>query len=195
MKKILREYLPLALALLCMFAARSTLADHYLVPSGSMERTLLPGDHVIVDKHAYGLRIPFTLYKLTPGSRPARGEVVVFDSPVDGRRLIKRVVAVAGDLLEIRNGYVYVNGVHPGDARERDVENFGQRTALLNLDSGGGPDVAPTRVPPGHVFVAGDARGNSADSRYFGFIAERAVYARAVAVFFRTRDGLVWQPL
>src|SRR5688572_31937720 len=111
MKKWLREYLSFALMVLGLFAARSSLADHYLVPSGSMDRALLPGDRVMVDKQAYGLRVPFTLAKLGEGAAPARGDVVVFDSPADGTRLIKRVVAVGGDVLEVRGGRVLVNGV------------------------------------------------------------------------------------
>jgi signal peptidase I len=181
MKKI-RDYLPFAFAMLCLLAARSSFADHYLVPSGSMENTLYAGDHVVVDKRAYGLRVPFTLEKIRPGAHPQRGDVVVFDSPADGTRLIKRVVAVAGDLVEVRNGRVRIDGVD-------------ERTATLNLEYGGGPDLGPVRVPPGKLLTLGDARGNSFDGRYFGFVDEQAIYARAVAVFFRSREGFVWRQL
>lgn len=195
MRKLFREYLPVTLAILCLFAARSSLADHYLVPSGSMERTLLPGDHVVVDKTAYGLRVPFTLAKLTAGSRVARGHVVVFDSPDDHTRLIKRVAAVGGDIVEIRDGHVWVNGKSFVSDTGGVTETFGERTALLNLQFGGGPDVAPLRVPDGQVFVLGDARGNSRDSRYFGLVRESDIYAQAIAVFFRWREGFVWKTL
>lgn len=195
MKKLLREYLPFTLAILCLFAARSSLADHYLVPTGSMERTLLPGDHVVVDKTAYGLRVPFTLFKLTAGAHVARGDVVVFDAPDNHTRLIKRVAAVGGDRVEIRDGHLWVNGKSFMNGRSGATETFGERTALLNLEFGGGPDVAPLRVPDGQVFVLGDARGNSRDSRYFGLVRESDVYARAIAVFFRSREGLVWKTL
>lgn len=195
MHRLLRQYLPFMLAMVCLFAARSSLADHYLVPSGSMERTLLPGDHVVVDKRAYGLRVPFTLLKVTPGARVARGEVVVFDSPDDHRRLIKRVAAVAGDTLEIKQGHLWINGKTLVDSPLGSTESFGQRTALLNLQFGGGPDLAPTRVPDGHIYVLGDARGNSRDSRYFGLVPENAIYAQALAVVFRRHEGFVWKPL
>src|SRR5262245_139681 len=92
MRKWIGAYLPFALAILCLFAARSSLADHYVVPSGSMERTLFPGDRVVVDKRAYGLHMPFSLLKVGSGASPARGDVVIFNSPIDGTRLIKRVV-------------------------------------------------------------------------------------------------------
>lgn len=195
MKNITREYLPFVLAVFCLFAARSSLADHYVVPSGSMERTLVPGDRVVVDKQAYGVRIPFSLHKLTAGSTPARGDIVVFDSPADGTRLIKRVVAVGGDVLEVRDGHVLINGSALSNVGDIATETFGQRAALLELRYGGGPTVAPVAVPSGHVFVLGDARGNSRDSRFFGFVRVDAIYAQAVAVYFRGGEGFTWKPL
>ena len=182
MRKWLREYLSFGVMVLCLFAARSSLADHYLVPSGSMERTLLPGDRVVVDKHAYGWRVPFTLVKLGDGAAPARGDVVVFDSPVDGTRLIKRVAAVGGDLVEIRGGRVFIGG-RPEDP------------AHVDLRFGGGPDFGPARIPDGNVFVLGDSRGNSHDSRYFGAVSARELYAKAVSVYYRSDAGFVWLPL
>ncbi|APV51546.1 signal peptidase I [Betaproteobacteria bacterium GR16-43] len=179
----LRQNLGFILFMLGMLAARSSFADHYVVPSGSMERTLFPGDRVVVDKRAYGLRVPFTLAKLTRGDAPARGDVVVFDAPDDGTRLIKRIVAIGGDVLEVRAGHVFINGV-PGDAK-----------AALDLRLGGGPDVGPLRVPAGDVFVMGDFRGNSRDSRYFGFVHEEQIYAKAERVYYRSGEGFAWRAL
>jgi signal peptidase I len=195
MKRRIREYLPLVLVALCLLAARSSLADHYIVPSGSMERTLLPGDRVIVDKRAYGLRVPFTLTKLTAGSHPARGDIVIFDSPADHLRLIKRIVAVGGDVLMVRNGHVFINGVSQAEAGNPSMERFAGHDVALDLEFGGGPDLPPTRVPAGEVFVMGDARGNSKDSRFFGFVHEHEIYARALRVYFRSGNGFVWKPL
>ena len=138
---------------------------------------------MLVDKRAYGLRIPFTLVRLGAADPPARGDVVVFDAPGDGTRLIKRVVAVGGDLLEVRDGHVFVNGAR------------GEAAPALELRLGGGPDVRPVRVPAGHVFAMGDFRGNSRDSRFFGFVRESELYARAVRVYYRSGEGLVWKPL
>src|SRR5262245_52115819 len=174
---------------------RSSLADHYFVPSGSMERTLFPGDRVAVDKRAYGLRVPFTLTKITTGSHPARGDVVIFDSPADGTRLIKRVVAIAGDSIEVRDGHVFVNGLSLTGRADAETEQVGRRTAALDLRFGGGPDLRATLVPVGHVFVLGDARGNSRDSRWFGFVGEDGIYAQAVAIYYRAGEGFVWLPL
>lgn len=183
MKKWLRENRSFLLFMFALLVARSSFADHYVVPSGSMERTLYPGDRVVVDKHAYGLRIPFTLIKVLPGDEPARGDVIIFDAPDSGTRLIKRVVAIGGDRLEVRNGHVFVNG-RAGDAK-----------AVLNLQLGGGPDVPAIRVPAGSVFVMGDFRGNSHDSRYFGFVRDDEIYAKAARVYYRSGEGFVWKPL
>jgi signal peptidase I len=179
----IRQNLGFLLFLLGMLAARSSFADHYIVPSGSMERTLFPGDRVFVDKRAYGLRLPFTLLRVTRGEPPARGDVVVFDAPDDGTRLIKRIVAVGGDRLEVRGGHVLINGV-PHDEK-----------AVLQMRMGGGPDVAAFRVPEGQVFVMGDFRGNSRDSRFFGLVREDRIYAKAASVYYRSGDGFVWLPL
>ena len=97
LRKIVHEVALLSLLVVGIMAARSTFADHYYVPSGSMEYTLIPGDRVLVDKQAYGLRIPFTRIELTHGDDVARGDIVIFDSPRDGKRLIKRIVAIGGD--------------------------------------------------------------------------------------------------
>lgn len=179
----LRQNLGFLLFMLGLLIARSSFADHYVVPSGSMEKTLHPGDRVFVDKRAYGLRVPFTLARIMPGDAPARGDVVVFDAPDDGTRLIKRIVAVGGDVLEVRDGHALVNGVAHDEK------------AALELRMGGGPDIGPLRVPEGHVFVMGDFRGNSRDSRFFGFVREDRIYAKAERVYYRSGNGFVWLPL
>lgn len=181
--KWLRENKVFLLFMFALLAARSSFADHYIVPSGSMEQTLFPGDRVVVNKQAYGLRIPFTLVKIIHGDAPARGDVIVFDAPDDGTRLIKRIVAVGGDRLEVRHGHVFVDGL-PGDTR-----------AALELRLGGGPDVVTVHVPAGHVFVMGDFRGNSRDSRFFGFVPEDQIYARASRVYYRASEGFIWKRL
>ncbi len=193
LQRIARELLPLGLVVVAVLAARSSLADHYLVPSGSMEFTLLPGDHVIADKTAYGLRTPFLGWRLWEGAQPARGEIVIFDSPEDGTRLIKRIVAVAGDRVELRSGRLSIDGRSLASSAE--VEHFGERSAELNLGYGGGPDFGPVRVPAGKVLVIGDSRGNSRDSRIFGFVPADEIYARAGVVFYRSGSGLLWKPL
>ncbi len=193
-RRIARELAVLALMIVGIFAARSSLADHYVVPSGSMEHTLYPGDRVFVNKQAYGLRVPFTDIEILAGKDVARGDVVIFDSPADGTRLIKRVVAVGGDRVELENGRLVVNGRPASILSEPDVEYFGDRIVALRLDNGGGPNIA-TVVPAGKLLALGDHRGNSRDSRYFGLVSETEVYARAVAVYYRRGEGVVWRGL
>lgn len=195
MRNKLRNNWHLVVVMLILLAARSSLADHYIVPSGSMEPTLVPGDRVLVDKTAYGVRVPFTRIALAHGDAPQAGEVVIFDSPQDGTRLIKRVVAVGGDEIELRRGRLRVNGVALEDPAAPGTERFGAHPVTLDLSHGGGPDIAPTRVPEGQLVVLGDARGQSSDSRYFGFVAADTLYARALRVFYRRDAGFVWQRL
>lgn len=190
-----RELGQLLLLALVIFAARSSLADHYVIPSGSMEHTLQIGDHVLVDKLAYGTRFPFTSWVLAKGDAPRRGEVVIFDRPEDGLRMIKRVVAVGGDLVSLENGALRVNGRGLRAPGRQNVEVLDGHEALLNLHYGGGLDVPPTRIPPGQLLVIGDSRGNSQDGRFFGLIPEDKLYGKATSVIYRSGEGLVWRPL
>jgi signal peptidase I len=189
-----REALPLVCLLGLLLVARSSLANHYYVPSGSMEPTLLPGDRVVVDMRAYGLRVPFTQWAVWSGDAPTRGDVVVFRSPSDGIRLIKRVVAVGGDRVDLIDGRLAINGT-PLAVDHDAPENFGDVQVTLNLDAGGGPDLDDLRVPDGQVLVLGDHRGASIDGRYFGFVPAAAIYGQARGVFWRTGDGFGWRRL
>lgn len=195
LRRIGSELLILAAVVFCSLAARSALADHYYIPSESMEYSLHVGDRVLVDKRAYGLRVPFTDVKITEGDFPQRGEIVVFDSPESGVRLIKRVVAVAGDRIEVREGKLIINGERLESPTAADLEVFGEREAQLNLRGGGGPDMEPTVVPEGKVMVMGDNRGNSRDGRAFGFISKDEIYGHAFRLYYRRGEGFVWKPI
>jgi signal peptidase I len=190
-----KEVAPILLALVLVTAARSSLADHYYVPSGSMENTLFAGDRVVVDKTAYGLRIPYTKIDVTEGAHPKPGEVAVFDSPLDGILLIKRIVAVGGQVVTLRDGHLAVDGVALESRDYPGSEQFGERLAALNLNDGGGPPIDHLVIPAGKLLAMGDHRGNSLDGRYWGLIDERELYGRAVAVYFRKGDGFVWTRL
>jgi signal peptidase I len=165
------------------------------VPSGSMEYTLMPGDRVFVDKSAYGVRIPFTNIDVIKRDSVGRGEIVIFDSPKDGTRLIKRIVAIGGDQVEMQQGLLQINGLPLVDANNSLSEWFGDRMASLNLLDGGGPDIPARVIPEGMVLAVGDHRGSSLDGRFFGLVAESEIYGRAVAVYFRRGDGFVWKGL
>ena len=191
-----RELPPLLLLIALLVVARSSFANHYHVPSGSMEPTLQPGDRVLVDMSAYGLRVPFTGIELMARGRPEPGEVVVFKSPRDGTRLIKRVVAVGGQTVALLDGRLWIDGRPVGNTgADGEAERFGARVARLDLDDGGGPDIPPSTIPDGMVLVLGDHRGRSADGRWFGLVPEQAFYGRALGVYWRSGEGPVWKRL
>jgi signal peptidase I len=172
--------------------ARGSLADHYRVPTGSMEPTVEPGDHIVVAKAAYGLRVPFTTEGwVVRWASPSRGDVVVLDSPEDGTVLLKRVVAVAGEVVEVKGGRLRIDGRQV--AVDAAGEHLGSSAHAIAL-GGGGPDFGPVRVPAGHALVLGDNRGNSRDGRTFGFVRQDTIFGRAEAVV--ARDGsITWQAL
>jgi signal peptidase I len=110
LKRGVREYRGTLLFLTLMLAFRSSYADWLMVPTGSMNPTIIEGDRIFTNKHAYGWRIPFTHVRLTQGADPQRGEIAVFDSPKDGTRLVKRVIGIPGDTIEMRDEVLYLNG-------------------------------------------------------------------------------------
>ncbi len=173
--------------------ARASLADHYQVPSGSMEPTVAVGDHVLVNKAAYGLRVPFTEHYLGGARVPTRGDVVVLDSPESGIVLLKRVVAVEGDRVEVRDGRVALNGqevpMAPAPGADAPVlERLDRGPHPVALSAGGGPDLGPVVVPPGKLLVLGDNRGMSHDGRSFGWVSKEAVLGRALVTV--NHDGM-----
>src|SRR5436853_5878692 len=105
-----KEIRPLLILALVLFSLRSSLADWNDVPTGSMKPTILEGDRVLVNKLAYDLKVPFTTWHLAQWGDPNRGDIVVFYSPHDGKRLVKRVIGLPGDTLELRNDVLVLNG-------------------------------------------------------------------------------------
>ena len=196
------QHRAVVLFLVLMFCFRSAWADWVRVPTGSMNPTIVEGDRLFVDKHVYGLRVPFTLARVTAGRDPGRGEIVVFDSPADGSSLVKRVVALPGDTIALDREALIVNGwraaYSPGDtARLRALlQSTRQQSPEILRESGLGPAhdilVIPSRpaprsfatvtVPAGMYFMMGDNRDNSADSRYIGFVPRRNIVGRASRV-------------
>lgn len=200
-----REWIrPLALPLLLITSAKSALPDINVVPTGSMKPTILEGDVVFINKLAYDLRVPFTTTRLAQWSDPARDDIVVCFSPADGTRLVKRIVGLPGDTVELRNEILYINGT-PRDyaplppAAVRDLSSTDQAAAVFARESDpvsqrGHAVMAlhrsplprsfgPARVPADHYFALGDNRDNSHDSRFFGAIHRREIIGEAKAVF------------
>ncbi len=164
----LREVVSMLVFVIGMFAARSSLAEHYYVPTGSMIPTIQVDDRLLVNKAAYGVRLPFSDIQLVRSEGPRRGDVAVLRSPDDDVTLVKRVVAVPGDEVAVQAGRVWLNG----ETVEHQVR-----------PDGGGPDFGPVRLSADQYLVLGDNRGNSRDGRVFGLVGRHAFLGRAVGVF------------
>ena len=179
---------------------KSSLADWNWVPTGSMNPTILDGDLIYVNKVAYDLRFPLTMHRLAKWSDPQRGDIVVFFSPEDETRLVKRVVGQPGDTIEMRNNVLFINGepveyqrvTKYADDLPRDLKGKCV-VAIEDLDGFTHPVMSipsiPTRrsfgpvvVPEGRYFVMGDNRDNSRDSRYFGFVERESIVGKAKGV-------------
>jgi signal peptidase I len=190
---IRRELVTVCAAAAIVFTARSSLADHYVVPTGSMVPTVEPSDRIFVDKLAYGVRVPLEGGYAVRFAAPARGDVVVLESPEDGSTLLKRIVAVPGDRVRVTGGELELNGVAvPVQARAGGLyESLGHAAHAVRLDDGGGPDFGPLTIPTDQFLVMGDNRGDSRDGRFFGLVSRRSIMGRAEAVFAR-RGSLTW---
>lgn len=197
-KKVINEIRVFMLMLLVVSSLRSALADWNDVPTGSMKPTIEEGDRVVVNKLAYDLKVPFTTFEVWKWGDPRRGDIVVLFSPKDGMRLVKRVVGVPGDRIEMRDNQLYVNGDAArwksiGEENDREQgstlvveETLEGRTHLVMFT----PQIpavrsfAPLIVPPGRYFVMGDNRDNSNDSRFIGLIDRHRIVGKALAVAF-----------
>jgi len=204
----------IGMALILFLVIRTFIIEAFQIPTGSMERTLLAGDFLFVNKAVYGAQIPGTNARLPGFESPRRGDVIVFEYPKDPTlNYVKRVIAEPGDQVEMRTGQVYVNGVamdEPYVQRTNPLHDSGfdrkfnwQRAFLVGFTLDERRNYRPTRdtwgplrVPKGKYFVLGDNRDNSEDSRYWGFVPEGAVKGRPLVVYFSydrtTRDPLPW---
>jgi signal peptidase I len=195
-RRLFRELLPTIMAAAVVLVARSSFADHYVVPSGSMLPTVELEDHVLVDKIAYGVQLPLVPGYLARFASPARGDVVVLVAPDTGITLLKRVVGLPGDVVEVRGTRVIVNGAAVPLEKQGalGVETLGNRQHALDLDQGGGPDFGPTTLPADRYLVLGDHRGDSRDGRYFGLVKGDSILGKVKGVL--VREGhLTWEPL
>ena len=196
-KNWVREYVEaIAIALVLALTIRTFVVQAFKIPSGSMENTLLVGDHILVNKFSYGIHIPnevlFTSIKLFPDYRlfpktPERGDIIVFKYPKDEQRdFIKRVIGLPGDKLEIRRQKVYIN-----DEPLRDegyaIHHEPPAESLYPRD-----DFGPIRVPEGNLFVMGDNRENSQDSRYWGFLDANNIRGKALLIYWSWNGENNW---
>lgn len=179
-KRVIRETIEaIVIALVLALFIRTFVVQAFKIPSGSMEPTLLIGDHLLVNKFIYGIPIPFTDIKLFPFKRPGRGDVIVFDFPEDPRKdFIKRVIAVEGDTVEIRDKRVYINGKPVEDPHAFFAEETILPKGMEQRDNFG-----PVTVPKDSLFMMGDNRDRSYDSRYWGFVDIKKVEGKAWIIY------------
>jgi signal peptidase I len=200
-----KSFFPILFAVLVL---RSFLFEPFQIPSGSMIPTLNVGDFIVVNKYAYGLRLPVLGTKILPVSEPQRGDVMVFIPPHDPHYFIKRVIGLPGDHIQYKNKTVYVNGeplpqelvgpveAEPGTVLSRetvnglvhDIHTMPVRNFLPRSFDWLQPEGAI--IPEGHYFMMGDNRDNSSDSREWGVVPEENIVGKAVAVWMHKEPGL-----
>jgi signal peptidase I len=202
-----RHIRPIGILVLVFTCFRSSLVDWNDVPSGSMEPTIFIGDRIFVNKLAYGLKFPFTTWHLAKWGGPARGEVVVFYSPLDGTRLVKRVIGLPGDRIEARDGFLKITdssgkvvpigyaaatpntGEVPAEMLRLPIRYFTEtvdghaHTMALN-DARPNARSGVWEVPADHYFMMGDNRDNSNDSRFIGVVPRTQILGRSSRVIF-----------
>ncbi len=179
--RLTKEYAQaILIALVIALFVRTFVVQAFKIPSGSMIKTLLVGDHILVNKFIYGVKNPFNRSTIISGNSPDHGDVIVFIFPLDRKKdFIKRVIGVGGDTIKIVNKKVYVNGklykeppgvqhtdpnIIPGNIQPRD-------------------NMGPIKVPPGKLFVMGDNRDQSFDSRFWGFVPLKDVKGKAFIIY------------
>jgi signal peptidase I len=208
-----RELRPLLILALIVFSVRSSLADWNDVPTGSMKPTIFEGDRVWVNKVAYDLKIPFTTWQVLKWGGPQRGEIVVFYSPYDGKRLVKRVIGLPGDKIELRHDNLILNGKAVDYAKLDsrllvDLAASDRNTHLFATEMLPGKahvvaawpavqarrDFGPITVPRDQYFMMGDNRDDSFDSRYYGTVERNRILGRASMSVLSFDHGHYWRP-
>ena len=190
--KAWREYRGFALFIFLMIIFRSALADWNVVPTGSMKPTILEGDRILVNKLAYDFKIPLTHISIYKFADPKRGDIVIFDSKLADTRLVKRVIGLPGDTVEMRDNRLAINGIeaqyskveYAGDAIFA-IESYlgiSHRIELSRTGRGHLSSFDPIKGPEDRYLVLGDNRDNSADSRVYGFIPRDEIIGNAKTI-------------
>ncbi len=179
-KSKLRENIEaIVIAVILALFIRTFIVQAFKIPSGSMQPTLAIGDHILVNKFIYGVKLPYTGTTIIPVEKPQHGDIIVFKYPEDpDKDFIKRLIGAPGDTVEIKNKQVYVNNMpiphDPGVHSDPHVLSGG----LNPRDNFG-----PVTVPPDSYFVMGDNRDNSYDSRFWGFVNQKAIKGKAFIIY------------
>lgn len=193
LSKLLKDNKGLLIFIALMLIFRSAVADWNDVPTGSMKPTILEGDRILVNKLAYDVRLPFSQISLKRLAEPARGDIIVFESAKAGNQLVKRVVGIPGDIVEMRNNRLLINGQALNYVAEQSteqgedfIENLTGVQHLVRIKAGSQPlaNFPPVTVPEEAYLALGDNRDNSADSRVIGFVPRHEIRGRAHHVLF-----------
>jgi len=176
-KSTFREYVEAALiAVALALFIRTFVVQAFKIPSGSMEPTLRVGDHILVNKFIYGVKLPWIRKTLIPISEPERGDVIVFIYPVDkSKDFIKRVVGVSGERIEIIGKQIYID-----DKPYEDPHGYYSDRGSPSFSK---DHYGPIAVPDEHLFVMGDNRNHSYDSRFWGFVPKKSVKGKAFIIY------------
>lgn len=191
-KSSLRENIEaILIAIVLALFIRTFVVQAFKIPSGSMKETLKIGDHILVNKFIYGTKIPFTDIIFLPLTSPKQGDIVVFKFPEDpDKDFIKRVVGVEGDTIEIRNKHLFVNNVPVEYPQAIFIDPVTIPEGVQPRDNFG-----PIRVPPNSLFVMGDNRDHSYDSRFWGVVDMKAVKGKAFMIYWswdKENFGVRW---
>ncbi|WP_034474437.1 signal peptidase I [Aestuariibacter salexigens] len=188
MLNLIKENLGFITVLCLLFMMRSSFADWYVVPTGSMLPTIVEGDRILVNKMAYRLEVPFTDISLIDIDSPQRGDIVVFNSSAAESRMVKRVIGLPGDRVAMHDNRLYLNGA-PLSYQESDLSfTWSESLAGVKHPVQWIPAPKPmssfaeTVVPDAHYLVLGDNRNNSADSRVYGFVPASELQGKALRV-------------
>jgi signal peptidase I len=194
-KSSLRENIEAILvAIVLALFIRTFIIQAFKIPSGSMKQTLQIGDHILVNKFIYGIKLPFLMTTIVPIKNPKRDDIVVFKFPEDpDKDFIKRVIGIAGDVVECRDKQVYIN-------HKRLNHDYGIHTDSNIISGGVQPrdNFGPVVVPENSLFVMGDNRDHSYDSRFWGFVDLKAVRGKALIIYWswdKENFGVRWNRL
>jgi signal peptidase I len=190
-----KEYIEsIIIAILIALFIRTFIICAYKIPSRSMVPTLLVGDHILVSKFIYGVKIPLLRTTIIPVREPKRGEIIVFIYPHDrSKDFIKRVIGVAGDKIEIKNKKIFINGKEYSDSYGIYSDTMIYPSTMQPRDNFG-----PVTVPEKSLFVMGDNRDESMDSRFWGFVDLKDVEGKAFIIYWswnHDEHNLRWQRL
>jgi len=191
-KSKFREYVEaIILAVVIAFFVRTFIIQAYKIPSGSMKPTLLIGDHLLVTKFNYGVKLPLLRSMLIPLGKPKRGDIVVFIYPEDrSKDFIKRMVGLPGDTIEVRDKKVFINNLRWNDPYGKHVDSLVIPGSVQPRDNFG-----PVTVPGDSYFVMGDNRDESYDSRFWGFVKQQDILGKALIIYWSwnsEESGIRW---